>query len=200
MIIKADNAVELYDEVYLIRDFISQEEIDFCLNLINSTTEEDWGKDYVDQLKRDALEEFGTEDYLTLVKQEKMSMNTEWLDKSIEIPGELPHTLSQRIQDLFSSEVAMGPMQTIQRHYPGSFMKEHVDQDHNSSLIYACVIYLNDDFNGGELYFPEIDLEVKPIKGSMMLFSASKKYLHGVKKVLDGPTRYAITGFVWKKK
>lgn len=198
LIIKTDNVTELFEEIYLIENFISDEEIQQCIDLINSTPESGWGQDYIDQLKSEALGKFGTEDYMQMVDEGKMNMNTDWLDKSIAIPGELPIQLSDKIKNLFKEDVFMLPMQTIQRHYPGSFMREHVDQDHDPSLVYACVIYLNGNFNGGELYFPEIDLEIKPKRGSMMLFSASKKYLHGVRKVLDGPTRYTITGFIWK--
>lgn len=197
MIIKSDSVAELYDEVYLIKNFISEEEIAAFMQIINSTEEDEWGKDYVAQLKRESMHQFGTEDYAAMVEQGKMHMNPEWLDKSLEISGSLPATLANRIKELFVNKVSLNPMDCVQRHYPGSFMQEHVDQEHDPSLIYACVIYLNDDFNGGELYFPDIDLEVKPIRGSLMLFSASKKYLHGVRKVLPGPTRYAITGFVW---
>lgn len=62
---------------------------------------------------------------------------------------------------------------------------------------FATLLYLNDDFEGGELYFPEHGVEYSPEKGSLVLFSGGKNNLHGVKTVLN-KDRNAIIGF-WGK-
>jgi predicted 2-oxoglutarate/Fe(II)-dependent dioxygenase YbiX len=55
-------------------------------------------------------------------------------------------------------------------------------------------VYVN-DFEGGELYYTDIDLEFAPQKGDLIVHSASSKYKHGVKPVTKGP-RYAYTNFI----
>jgi len=59
------------------------------------------------------------------------------------------------------------------------------------------VLYLNDDYLGGELYFSNLNLEFKFPKGSMVVFATGDEYMHGVKEILEGPTRYVITSFIF---
>jgi predicted 2-oxoglutarate/Fe(II)-dependent dioxygenase YbiX len=57
------------------------------------------------------------------------------------------------------------------------------------------VFYINDNYEGGELYFPDIDVVIKPEMGSLCVFDGSKLLKHGVKTVTKG-TRYNSTIFV----
>ena len=60
---------------------------------------------------------------------------------------------------------------------------------------YAAVIYLNDNFCGGEIYFPDKDnFEPKIKPGMLVLFPGTLEYLHGVKEVTEG-IRYTIASF-----
>lgn len=63
--------------------------------------------------------------------------------------------------------------------------------------FYAAVCYLNDDYEGGDLYFPQHGLELKPAPGVMIHFPGTREYLHGVHPVTNG-VRYAITAFYTK--
>ncbi len=57
------------------------------------------------------------------------------------------------------------------------------------------VIYLNDDFEGGELYYPNLNCyEVKPEPGMVVLHRAGIEHTHGIKKVTKG-TRHTISTF-----
>lgn len=59
---------------------------------------------------------------------------------------------------------------------------------------YATIIYLNDDYEGGELYFPEHGIDIKPKAGAIYTFSGGIQNLHGVREVLSG-TRYNLIAF-----
>lgn len=50
----------------------------------------------------------------------------------------------------------------------------------------ATVIYLNDDYQGGELYFPIQNLKIKPKGGGMYFFPGDKNYVHGVTRIESG--------------
>jgi hypothetical protein len=65
----------------------------------------------------------------------------------------------------------------------------------NSSVAYGLVIYLNDDFTGGELYYPNLGLEISPKRGMLVAHSSGEKYAHGVKEVTSG-IRYGLTMFI----
>jgi hypothetical protein len=49
---------------------------------------------------------------------------------------------------------------------------------------YGMVIYLNDDFEGGELYYPEYDILYKPQAGALVIHDAEA--IHGVRATLSG--------------
>jgi hypothetical protein len=49
----------------------------------------------------------------------------------------------------------------------GSYMKPHYD---NPKDLFACLIYLNDDYKGGQTCFEGV--EIQPEKGKLFLFSA----------------------------
>lgn len=52
--------------------------------------------------------------------------------------------------------------------------------------------YLNDDYEGGELYFPQHDYVIRPKKNMLILFPGNTHYVHGVSEVTSG-TRYTIS-------
>jgi predicted 2-oxoglutarate/Fe(II)-dependent dioxygenase YbiX len=59
--------------------------------------------------------------------------------------------------------------------------------DRDLSVVY----FLNDDFVGGELVFPNIDLVIKPQAGTLVCFPSDHHFIHGVNPVTAGH-RYTI--------
>jgi len=59
---------------------------------------------------------------------------------------------------------------------------------------YTAVIYLNKDFEGGELYFPNQKIILPPEPNSIAVFPGTLEYLHGVKMITSG-TRYTLASF-----
>src|SRR4051812_18328511 len=62
--------------------------------------------------------------------------------------------------------------------------------DRDLSIVY----FLNDDFDGGELYFPVLDLLIKPQSGTLVCFPSDHHFVHGVKPVTLG---HRYTGVTW---
>lgn len=50
----------------------------------------------------------------------------------------------------------------------------------------ASLFYFNDDYEGGELYFPLQGLEFKPKAGAAYFFPGDKYYVHGVRPIKSG--------------
>ena len=73
----------------------------------------------------------------------------------------------------------------------GAFMKVHRDVEDESETV-STVIYLNDEYEGGELSFPEIDGGYTYIPEKYELLYFPTPYLHGVNPVISGK-RYIIT-------
>ena len=67
---------------------------------------------------------------------------------------------------------------------PGTFMKPHFDKnDIHGPDVFAAMLYLNDDFEGGHTLFEQYD--IKPEVGKLVIFSNSQ-LLHHVSKVEEG--------------
>lgn len=65
-----------------------------------------------------------------------------------------------------------------------------------SALIEIAVnMYLNDEYEGGELYFPDYDLSIKPKPGQLIMFPGGHEYRHGVRVVTSG-SRYTMASFL----
>ena len=55
----------------------------------------------------------------------------------------------------------------------------------------SIVLYLNDDFEGGDFIFPDHKIRVRPEPGMMVCFPSNHHYKHGVEPVTKGK-RYSI--------
>jgi len=78
-------------------------------------------------------------------------------------------------------------------------VKEHfsVHSDHGFSYIctVSCVSYINDDYEGGELYFPYLDITWKPEAGDSVFFPSTYIFAHASKPVTSGIKYSAVTMF-----
>lgn len=59
----------------------------------------------------------------------------------------------------------------------------------------STVIFLNDDFEGGEFVFPEYRIRIKPEPGLLVCFPSTHQYIHGVEPVTKG-VRYSMVNWM----
>jgi hypothetical protein len=193
---------ELATEVWLIEDFVSAEDIKSIFDFVSSKTDEDWLNHYMEHLRDRAERDFGTRDVETLNKEGKFEITFDWADKTIMLPS---LNVVQKVNEGIKNIVSYDPnlyfegSGTLQRQYEGSDLKVHVDNHVDPHVAYACVIYLNDDYNYGEVIFPEQGLELKPKPGSMLFFSSGETHPHGVNPPGPGPLRYVLPCFIKQK-
>jgi hypothetical protein len=74
---------------------------------------------------------------------------------------------------------------------PGTHFKIHADHGPAYVSTISIVAYLNDDYEGGELYFPRFDLTIKPKRGDVMVFPSTYIYEHASQDMINGK-KYAI--------
>lgn len=53
------------------------------------------------------------------------------------------------------------------------------------------VLYLNDDYEGGETYFSKFKVQVRPETGKFSLFSSDWNHMHGVRRIMGGREPWA---------
>jgi len=77
-------------------------------------------------------------------------------------------------------------------------MGPHVDDYGNGDdPNISVVLYLNDDYVGGELFFREQGVKIKPEAGSIVIFPSVEPYYHESLPVESG-IKYMAPGF-WRK-
>ena len=108
------------------------------------------------------------------------------------------------LEDKFKVKLHPRPPVII-RWFPGLEQQPHADKQLNDgspnpfpTYDLNSLIYYNDDFTGGELYYPQHDLIIKPEPGLGVAHPGDINYLHGVKMVTSGerfttPSFYTIT-------
>jgi hypothetical protein len=193
---------ELAPEVWIVENFVSQEEIDQVFEQVATLTEEDWLGHYMDHLRDKAELEFGTRDIEALHKEGKMEITFDWADKNVMLHDlKIVETINKGITKIISYDpnLYFTGTGTIQRQYEGSDLKVHVDNHVDPYVAYAAVVYLNDDYLHGEVIFPEQGLELKPKPGAMLMFSAGETHPHGVNPPGPGPLRYVFPCFMKQK-
>lgn len=87
---------------------------------------------------------------------------------------------------------------SISKYSTGKSMGPHVDDYGNGDdPNISVVLYLNDDYEGGELFFKEQNIKIKPEAGSIIIFPSVDPYYHESLPVISG-IKYMCPGF-WRK-
>jgi len=191
---------EVTPELLWIKNFLTEEELDFIWNIINNASQADWEVEYMGNLKRFCLEKFGRDDVDNLVAEGKFEITQNWVDKNLNIKHHPEqHVFYGRLAAIIHPSfpgLELSGLATIQRMQKGVELKSHTDQHTDPSIHYATILYINDDYVDGELFFPNKNISIRPKPRDLLFFPGNEEYEHGVRHVGEGPIRYVIVGFI----
>jgi hypothetical protein len=115
--------------------------------------------------------------------------------------------IKDRVSKLFDYKYVVEGIGNIKKLKSGESTEAHSDQ-HNSKcdcgwcidnkdkkFVYGVVIYLNNDYTGGEVRYTQKNIIHKPVAGSLLCHPASEEYEHEVLTVNFGERKY-ITFFL----
>jgi hypothetical protein len=190
-----DNVVEL-------EDMVTPEEQEYLLefarnNTVWDVTESQWNENgniiYDHRVWEDRV---ATRD--TLLKADPTG-------EVVAILGRVIERMTPHIREKFQVEVTPTDA-AIVRWPKGAMQFPHADKELHEGpdagtpnefpwYDLGTVFYLNDDYEGGELFFPLQDIKFKPKPRAAYFFPGDKNYIHGVTKVTSG-TRYTAP-FFW---
>ena len=108
--------------------------------------------------------------------------------------------INNHVSFFFSKDVSLNTIhaQKFQTGGLGHVHSDNTDENGDSNHFeinkYAAIIYLNDQYSGGEVFFPEHEMDVRPKAGSLVLFPGGKENIHGVREITSG-LRYTIISF-----
>jgi len=122
---------------------------------------------------------------------------------SYDIFSFLNRSVHEVIEQKFFCNIFKETLITMTVYLPGSFLSKHVDNIPGQNLLtptgypsrdISSTLYYNDNYKGGEIFFVNQDLKIKPTAGSLLLFPSNENYIHEVLPV-DSGTRYSSTNF-----
>lgn len=165
---------KLAPDIYVIEDFVTEDQQQRALSFINSVDEEAW---YHNQTKKGQF--FYGRQY-----------SGESPDFILEITENLKNVISGKHlygSDRFRLE--------IMRHRKGDFHEFHKDNHEYSTDIirFGICIYYNDDYLGGALNYPDLNIIHKPKARSLVLHGGN--ILHGTTEIQSEGYRYFSTAF-----
>jgi len=74
----------------------------------------------------------------------------------------------------------------------GTHFKIHADHGPTYVTTVSIVVYLNEDYEGGEIWFPRLDnLKIKPKTGDIVVFPSTYIYEHASEDMVSG-TKYSV--------
>lgn len=89
---------------------------------------------------------------------------------------------------------------SIRKYNTGSDMGAHVDSEDPTDTKHPTisgVFYLNNDYEGGEIFFPNQNISLKPEAGSLLIFPSERPFFHHPTKITNG-NKYMIPLFWFK--
>lgn len=78
-------------------------------------------------------------------------------------------------------------------HIDGEYTTDNVNWLPVNDRKYTLLFYLNEDYNGGTIDFPDLDLSYKPPTGYLLAFPSNRHYKHGAREVVAGVRRVLVT-------
>ena len=187
-------------EVLVVHNYMTEDEFAQVWKVIDETPEEDWSIHYRQHLKQFCLEKFGRDDVENLVAEGKYEITLGWDDKNYDVSGSpLALSLQTKFHNLLQKadpSLELAGFATLQRMQEGVQLKSHTDQHTDPSIKYAAILYLNDDYTDGTLFFKNKDIDLRPRPRDLLVFPGNEEYEHGVRFVGAGPVRYVLVGFV----
>ena len=174
------NKQYIHECIYYIEDFLTSEELDI---LYSEAVQEDWPEDNSD------LASTAKSNWSGKIKRIKNPsiMRDIILRVRMQMPNDKKYirfTNSKSIKRYRVGDLDQGGKYAMNPHHDG--IKDPWE--------FGGIIYLNDNFTGGEITYENIGKTVKPKPGMLVMHEANEDCVHRVEAVTEG-TRYMITFF-----
>lgn len=119
--------------------------------------------------------------------------------------NEVVQSICKQMAEIVEQPVHYAQELQVAQYRPGGKFDAHLDcfdsqealkefLEHSGQRLYTALLYLNDVVNGGETYFPNLNIEVSPTTGTLLVFEnclpgtsiPDQRSLHGSKILMSG--------------
>lgn len=101
----------------------------------------------------------------------------------------IPYAEKHSIKNMFHESYNM------LKYSGGQEYKKHADGGTDTGRNISAICYLNNDFSGGQLEFPNFGITINPEPGMLIIFPSNYAYAHIAHPVTDG-TKYALVTWI----
>lgn len=168
------NHIQLHEEIYVLKNFLLDNESEKILNILNNVDEKDW---YGDKNQMQ---------YLLQKNQHKYGIT------------DIFRELNIKYYKMFDGKYVIHGPGSIARISKNGYCEIHSDNPNPNHIDYewpwTTVLYIN-NFEGGEIQYPHLGLSYKPKKNDVIFHRPNDNFLHQVSKV-ESEKRYAISAWI----
>ncbi len=143
----------------------------------------------------------GKEEGTQVASLERESTAVDLGDKAQALADRVSRLFRQAAQAEYGVELQEMTYPMLMRYEPGGYYHAHADSEiynpatrqweRRVNRDISLLLYLNDDYSGGELKFHYFNYQYKPRKGDLVLFPSDHRYLHEATIVTEG-IRYVV--------
>lgn len=177
-------------QLFVMENFLNEEELSVFNNLL--LVDSDWVKQ---------------EKYYPDVRQHYTLSNEKGENQDLlRIDKEVKDRIHKELEKYYAQLLFVPINLSYNRWMIGDEIKSHNDSGHTSGELiieergnenfpvpisehfndYASVVYLTDDYEGGEFFFNYLGYKIKPSAGDVITFPANHFYTHGVTQLVSG--------------
>lgn len=155
------------DSIYKVIDFIDESEQQILIDMIDSSSPEDW---------------------------DGIGTGETWNNNIMKFDHQIGQLLFKKVSGLFINFISINPIFHIHRFKEEGFIGVHTDQMGKPDISFGVVIYINDNYDGGEIVYPDKNISIKPVARSLVIHPGN--FLHKTNPVIGSNNRHMISTFV----
>jgi predicted 2-oxoglutarate/Fe(II)-dependent dioxygenase YbiX len=198
-----DTPVNSHDQIMIIPDFLKKEDCEFLVKYANDKTAVDLS--VFDPDKANSAKKLDW----TVDKEVRNTQMVEYDENIGHILNKLlGHAVATHINPYFGIELQSAEQMQFLKYGIGGHYHPHPDGEaiwhekeanrlvwkRNIDRDISVLIYLNSEYEGGQLIFPNQHITLNPKPGMLVAFPSNHHFIHGVTPVTSG-TRYALVSW-----
>ena len=104
----------------------------------------------------------------------------------------------------FGANLASFSFPSALKYEPGGRFDSHADSEHwspeesrwirSQDRDYSILLYLNEDYQGGAISFPNFNLRIQPTRGMLITFPSDHRFVHAAEPLISGQ-RYVLVSW-----
>jgi hypothetical protein len=156
--------------IVILNDYISTEDLSAIYKILLSVHNKHWFDTIWSKIE--------------LLKQEDQELIMSVINK-----------ITKTVSLYFDQELILKSTTLSKNPKDGYFLPLHSDdREQSPDHYFASVFYINDNYKGGEIYFPQYEKIIKPKANSLIFFPGNLNYMHGVNQCFLND-RYSLAMF-----